>query len=133
MVREFVVQLENRPGALAHLVRALAARGINIEHVAAGGHGSAGFACLQTDDFDATHEVLKGTGMEFVEGDAFIVSLRDEPGSLAAVTTRLAEAGINVRSMMTVSRCDGAMEVAIVVDDSEEARRVLGQETQLVA
>ena len=133
MVREFVVQLENRPGALAHLVRALAARGVNIEHVASGGHGTFGFACLQTDDFEATHDVLRGIGLEFVEGDAFVISLRDEPGSLAAITTKLADAGINVRSMLTLSRCDGEMEVAIVVDDSEHARRILGQEAALVA
>jgi hypothetical protein len=132
MDRVFVVQLQNRPGALADLVRALAARGINIERVASGGHGSLAFACLQTDDFEATHRVLHGIGLEFVEGDSIVVMLRDEPGSLAAITTQLADAGINVRSMMTLGRCEGEVEVALVVDDSAKARQTLGTEAVLV-
>ena len=34
MARQFVIQLENRPGELAHLTRALAARGIDIRNIA---------------------------------------------------------------------------------------------------
>ena len=133
MVKHFIVQLANRPGALAHLVHALAARGINIVHVASGGHGTFGFACLETDDFEATHEVLKGMGKEFVEGEAIVISLRDEPGSLAAVATRLAEAGVNVHSMMTVSRCEAEIEIALVVDDADKAREILGRDTVVAA
>ena len=33
MVSQFVIQLENRPGELAHLTRALAMRGIDIRHI----------------------------------------------------------------------------------------------------
>lgn len=133
MAKHFIVQLENRPGALAHLVHGLAARGINITHVASGGHGTFGFACLETSDFEATHDVLKGIGLDFVEGESLVLTLRDEPGTLAAVTARLAEAGINVHSMMTLSRCDGEVEVALVVDDSEKARTVVGADLVLAA
>ena len=133
MARHFIVQLANRPGELAHLAHALAARGINILHVAAGGHGAFGFACVETDDFDATHDVLRGIGLDFVEGESVVVSMRDEPGALAAATGRLAEAGINVSSAMTLSRCDGEMEVALVVDDAQRARDVLGRDAVLAA
>lgn len=133
MAKHFIVQLENRPGALAHLAHALAARGINITHVASGGHGTFGFACLETSDFEATHEVLRGIGLDFVEGETLVVSLRDQPGTLAAVTARLAEAGINVQSMMTLSRCDGEVEIALVVDDAGRAREILGGDLVLAA
>ena len=132
MDRVFVVQLENEPGALSNVVRALAARGINLEQVASGGHGSRAFACLQTDDFEATSRVLQGIGLEFVAGDSIVVTLRDAPGSLASITTQLADAGINVRSMMTLGRCDGDVEVALVVDDSAKARRTLEADAVLV-
>jgi hypothetical protein len=133
MAKHFIVQLENRPGALAHLAHALAARGINITRVASGGHGTYGYASLETSDFEATHEVLKGIGLDFVEGESLVLTLRDEPGTLATVTGRLAEAGINVQSMMTLSRCDGELEVALVVDDSDRARTILGSDLVLAA
>jgi hypothetical protein len=35
--------------------------------------------------------------------------------------------------MMTLSRCDGEVEVALVVDNSEKAREVLGSDLVLAA
>jgi hypothetical protein len=131
MAKHFIVQLQNRPGALAHLVRALAARGVNITRVASGGHGPYAFASLETNDFAATHEVLKGIGLEFVEGESLVVLLRDEPGTLAALTIRLADEGVNVESVMTVGRCDGDVELALVVDDAAKAREIIGSDRVL--
>ncbi len=50
MARQFVVQLENRPGELAHLARALAARGIDLRHIGGVGAGDLGCAFITTSD-----------------------------------------------------------------------------------
>ena len=46
MGTQFVVQIENHPGALARFAHALAERGVNIGHCAAGGAGTVGYAIV---------------------------------------------------------------------------------------
>ena len=60
MGRQFVIQMDNRPGEIAHLARALGARGIDITHVASVGAGSCASMFMTTTDAAATREVLRG-------------------------------------------------------------------------
>ncbi len=126
MGKPFVLQLENRPGELAHITRALAIRGVNIEHISGTGAGDKMCALLTTDRDDVTREVLRSIGVSFVEGDTLHVEIADEPGALASLTERLARAGVNVTGIVMVG-CRGHMrEVAFSVDDEAKAREVLG-------
>lgn len=126
MGMQFVVQLENRPGALGQLARALAVRGVNIVHIAGGGAGELGYAVLSTDDDEATRAVLRSTGLTFVEGAPLMVELEDRPGALADAAERLATAGVDVRGLLICGRREGRVEVAVTVDDVERARGALG-------
>ncbi len=131
MGEHFVIQLPNHPGELAHLARALAARGINIVHVAAGGSGAQGFAYLETDRFDDTREVLSGMGYDYLAGHTIVVECRDEPGAIADLAEDLAAAGVNIEGVMTAGHAAGKVDIAITVDDVEKARSVLGREKVL--
>ena len=131
MPKHFVVELDNRPGELAHLARALASRGINIAHIALGGAGRTAFAYLETDADDETGRVLSGMGYEFLSGKTLVVEVDDEPGALAGLTAELAEAGINIEAVMTASHCRGRVDLAITVDDLERVEAVLGREKVL--
>jgi hypothetical protein len=126
MRTQFIVQLENRPGSLAALARALANRGVNIDHVAGGGAGTIGYAAFSTDDDEAARAVLRGSGLEFVEGTSFVVDMPDRPGALADVTEKLAGAGMSIHGLLVVGRRDDRLSVAFAVDDVDAARRVLG-------
>jgi hypothetical protein len=125
MGRQFVVQLENRPGELAHLARALGSRGINITHISCAGTGSIACAFMTTEKEDQTREVLRGLGHDFLEGSMIVVDVMDQPGGLADVTERLAKAGVNILGTLTVGRRAGVMEMAFTVDDEEKARAAL--------
>jgi hypothetical protein len=125
MTDQFVVQLENRPGALAQLARAIASRGINIIRLGAGGAGDHGYAVLTTDDADGAREVLHGAGYDFVEGQTLLLELPDRPGELATVAERLADAGIQILGVLIVGHQGALAEVAISVDDLPRAREVL--------
>ena len=133
MAKHFVVELDNRPGELAHLARALGARGINITHIAAGGAGRMAFAYMETDEPELTGKVLSGMGYDFLAGRTLVVEIADEPGALAHLTSELADAGINIEGVMTASHCRGLVDVAITVDDGEKARAVLGREKVLAS
>lgn len=130
MGRQFVVQLENRPGALARLARALAARGIDIRQIAGGGAGSLGWAVLGTDDDEATREVLHSAGFPFVEGEPVIAETEDRPGALADLSERLATAGVNIEGVLIVGRRGSLVEIAFSVDDAARAREVLGAQVR---
>ncbi|HET9680652.1 MAG TPA: ACT domain-containing protein [Candidatus Limnocylindrales bacterium] len=133
MVQHFVIQLPNRPGELAHLARALAARGINIVHVAAGGAGSEAFAYLETDRFDDTREVLSGMGYDYLAGKTIVVECRDEPGALAGLAEELAAVGVNIEGVMTASHAGGKVDVALTVDDVDKARAALDRDKVVAA
>jgi len=126
MARQFVVQLDNRPGELAHLARALAARGIDIRHIGGVGAGDLGCAFVTTSDDQATREVLHGLGHLFIEGECVVVNVNDRPGGLADVTERLAKAGVNILGALIVGRRPGIVEMAFTVDDEPKALAVLG-------
>ncbi len=124
MGTQFVVQLENRPGALAQFARALAERGVNIVHCAAGGAGALGYAIIETQDDEAARDVLRSTGLPFVEGTPITVELVDEPGALAELAERLAVAGVGIHGLLVVGRRGANVLVAVTVDDEAAARAV---------
>jgi hypothetical protein len=128
MAAQFVIQLENRPGALAGLARALAERGIDIREISGGGAGDHGYAVLTTSDDAATRTVLRAGGFPFVEGETLIVEVEDRPGGLAFVAEKLAVAGVDIRGVLFVGRSAGKVETAFSVDDVARARRALGLE-----
>ena len=129
MARQFVVQLDNHPGELAHLARAIAARGINLHHVACVGAGSLACMFVTTDDDAGTRKVLSGLGHDFIEGRPIMVEVEDRPGGLADVSERLAAAGVNITGMLPVGRRPGIVEMAFCVDDEARAREVLELDT----
>jgi hypothetical protein len=126
MARQFVIQLENHPGELAHLTRALAMRGIDIQHISCVGSGPLACAFVVPSDETAMRQVLRGLGHAFIEGNAIMVDVEDRPGGLADVAERLAAARVNVLGALCVGRRPGYMEMTFTVDDEVAARRVLG-------
>ena len=93
MTTQFVVQLRNRPGALADFARKLAARGVDIADIAGGGMGDVGYAIVTTSDEAKARQVLRASGHLYAEGRPVIVEIEDRPGELASVTEKLADAG----------------------------------------
>ena len=126
MMTQFVVQLDDRPGALAGLTKALAARGIDLRGISLGGAGDGGYAVLTTSDDAATRGVLRTSGYPYVEGETLIVEVEDRPGGLAAVAEKLGAAGVDIRGVLFVGSAEGKVETAFSVDDVARARRALG-------
>jgi len=126
MARQFVVQLENHPGELTHVVRAFASRNVAIHHVACVGTGRLQCMFLTATDDDAARDVLRGLGHDFIEGEPVMVEVPDEPGALAEVSGKLADAGVSVTGMVQAGTRPGVTEWAFCVDDEAKAREALG-------
>lgn len=123
---QFVIQLDNHPGELAHLTRTLSGRGIDIHHVSCVGAGPLACMFVTTGDDDVTRDVLRGLGHSFIEGQAVMVEVPDCPEGLAEVTERLGNGGVRITGMLPVGRKPGVVEMAFCVDDEAKARAALG-------
>jgi hypothetical protein len=125
MAQQFIVQLDNQPGALATLSEALAARGVDLRAIGGGGIGAMGHIILTTADDDGTRAVLQQGGYTFIEGESILTEVDDRPGGMARVSRALADAGINVYGHLFLGRWGDRAMFAFVVDDAEKARPIL--------
>ncbi len=126
MGQQFVVHIEDRPGALSRLTHELAVHRIDIHHLAGIGAGAAGYVILTVDKDDAAREALANAGYTFEEGQPLMVVVDERPNALAEVTEKLAGAGVNIHSLLAQGRRDGRTELALTVDDVAAARAALG-------
>jgi hypothetical protein len=127
MSQQFVVQLPNKPGELAHLAKALCARGVNIVQVHQTTAGNLTTAEIYTDCCDDdTTDVLRGMGYPFVAGSTVLVQVEDTPCAFGEVSDRLSDAGIELKGCCVVARADGQATWALSVADEDLARRALG-------
>ena len=121
----FLVDLENKPGALATLAEAIAAKGVNITGVAGTSCDSGGRVAIVTADETTTRMVLQNGGHSFKEMEITETHLRDEPGSLAKTTRRLAQAGVNVEAIFPTGMSGRDISVAFVTNNPSKAREAL--------
>ena len=125
MAKFFTVRLKNEPGALARLAARLGEHGIDIRTIGVGAIGTHGCAVLSTNNDSTAREVLRKARYTFLEGEVLNVAVEDRPGALASLTRRLAEAGVNITSVVLLGRHQGKAELGITVDEVDIARRVI--------
>ena len=94
--KEINVQLEDRPGTLAKLCRALGGRKVNILAFQASPSERRSQLRLVVDNPTATKIALDTEGLAYTETDVAQVTLPNRPGELGRAASRLAEANINV-------------------------------------
>lgn len=97
-MKDFTVQLEDRPGTLADLGEALGDAGVNIEGIAGFAvHGVGGLVHLLVENGPVARAALEaaGIGIEH-EADVVVVNVKDEPGELGRIARRIADAGANL-------------------------------------
>jgi hypothetical protein len=94
LARDLTVTLgDDRPGALAAALEAVAKAKVNIEGYAE----SAGTLHLMTSDASATRRALESAGLKIDrEEDVVVAELVDRPGVAAGVFRQIADRNINV-------------------------------------
>lgn len=116
------IHLDDRPGALAAMGRALGAGGVSIEGGGAWTAGSQGIAHFLFDDGEAARCALMAAGIHVAACREVVVQrLKQEvPGQLGELTGRMAAAGVNIAVLYS----DHANRLVLVVDDVVTARRI---------
>jgi len=89
--------MQDQPGTLGKICRALADRGVNIlafQSFSAGAGESQ--VRLVADNPAITKSVLESQGLAITETDVVQVKLPHRPGEIARVASRLGEANVNI-------------------------------------
>jgi hypothetical protein len=124
-MKQITIVVKDRPGLVADISDLLLAAGVNIDSIVAEQVGGSAAIILTVDRYDAALRALANTPFQAVTEDAILVRLDDRPGMLAQIAHRFKEAGINLRSIRTVSRDAGGCIVAIAAERTKEAMELV--------
>jgi hypothetical protein len=94
--KEFAVLLEDRPGTLGKMSRALAERGVNIVALQSALWEGKGLVRFVPDNPATARKALDNEGVSYKETDVAQAKLRHRSGELARLASRLGEASINI-------------------------------------
>ena len=121
----FIISAPNKPGELSKISELIALKGINITSIATIGWQGGGGIALITNDESGTRSALAGAG-QITELEIIPVSLEDHPGTLAAASQKLADAGINIELLLPIAMREGKVSIALATNNNAKARELLG-------
>ena len=94
--RQYTLYLENRPGALAKVVRQLAEEGVNIEGISVAESTDAALVQIVVGNSAKMKKILEKEEISFTSQDVAIVILDHKPGALAEFAEKLNRQHINI-------------------------------------
>lgn len=125
--KEFVVPLENRPGTLGEVTRALAGANINILGIALETTRDFGIARFIVADPAKAESTLKSKGYKYRATDVITVRLPNTPGTLADVSEKLARSNINIEGVFGYTPTNANEgEIIFKVSDIAQAEKIIG-------
>ena len=96
VTKEFTLLIEDRPGTLGRVCRALADRNVNILGVHSFPIGGKSVTRFIVDNPTTAKTVFEGQPLSFTETDVVQVKLPHRPGAIARAASQLGEANINI-------------------------------------
>src|SRR5206468_11024744 len=94
--KEFAIRLEDRPGTLGQVCRALADRGVNILAFQSFPSEGKSQVCIVVDNPTTAKTVLDNQSLIYTETEVAQVKLLHRPGELGRAASRLGDAKINI-------------------------------------
>jgi len=123
--KQFIVTVENRPGAVAEITRTLGTAKVNILSLLLLGNAedTRGTVQLVVDDARRAEKALDESGLTYQETAAEEYELPNKPGTLAQYLDKLAAKGINLNSICATAAKGGKRAVVVytVVEKAKSA------------
>jgi hypothetical protein len=133
--KEFTIHMEDRPGTLGKLCRALGDRGVNIVAFQAFPHGKDKSSLrLVTDNPATTKALLDSEHTAHTETEVVQTKLPHRAGSLGAAATKLGEANININyAYAGIEPGSNAPIVIFAVAEVGQAAKILDEVARAAA
>ncbi|RMG87279.1 MAG: amino acid-binding protein, partial [Candidatus Dadabacteria bacterium] len=123
------VFLENSPGRLYAVTKALGDAGINLRALSLVDTAGFGVLRLLVSDVAKARRVVMGLHLPARVDEVVAVEIPDKPGSLAAVLAPINQAGINVEYMYAFTGFSSENAVMVFrFSDNDRAIRVLNEQ-----
>ena len=125
-IRQISIFLENKPGQLSAICRALADAGINIATLSLADTADFGIVRMIVDDHEKTKAVLADKGHVANVREVIAVCVPDRPGGMADVMGVLDKAGVNIEYSYAFAFHKGEKAVLVFrFSDNDKAEAAL--------
>lgn len=120
------IELDNRPGELAKILRPIAQANVNIHSLAGVAAAQSGTIALLPSNLIAAANAIQQAGFRTREVEVVVTWLPNRPGTLLKACEALSSAGINIEGLFVVST-DPAQGIQITVEcqDAQHADQIL--------
>lgn len=125
-IRQISIYIENKPGHLSAICRALADANINIVTLSLADTSDFGIVRLIVDDVERARVVLAAKNFPVSIREVAAVCVPDRPGGMAEVMATIDAAGLNVEYSYAFAFHMGEKAVLVFrFDDGEKAAKAL--------
>jgi hypothetical protein len=124
-MRRITVVCSDRQGLIADVTELISSHHLNIIDIEARSVGKDAVLSIGVEDEARALSALTKAGYQAMTEDVLMVTIADQPGTLARVARRLAESRMDIRGVSFVSRNGGQCIVALDTSDNAGARKVL--------
>jgi hypothetical protein len=119
--KQFTMTIDNQPGAVAAIARALGDAKVNILSLLGTAQGTAGSVQFIVDDARRAKKALDAARIAYQETPAEACDLPNKPGALAQCLAKLAAKGVNLNSIHATAAKGG--KKAVIVYTAEAAAK----------
>lgn len=127
-LKQISVFLENTPGHLEDVCKALAEAGVNLLTITIAETKEYGIVRAIVDKPDAAAAALKAAGFFAKLVDILAVEVEDKPGALLQILKKTSEAGLNIEYMYALTRPFNDKPVmAMSFKDIDKAEQLLSK------
>ncbi|HEY5496134.1 MAG TPA: hypothetical protein VIK16_05700 [Candidatus Limnocylindrales bacterium] len=122
----YLITVDDRPGQIARVFEAAAARGVNIALAYGLANGTTGLIALGSDDEAGLRAAIADAGFTATAIEMIVVELENRPGTGAEVMRKLADAGVDLQLAVPVGMNGDLLQVGFGATDAGLLRRTLG-------
>ena len=123
MATDLLIEVENKPGALARVAAAISDAGVNISAATCTRPGDTADMHILVKHAEAAKHALATAGVTITgEREVVVVDAHDRPGFLADLARKVAEAGINIDLLYVATET----RVVFGAEDIDGLREALG-------
>ena len=119
--KQLMISVNNQVGALAEAARIVAEAGINLIAVCAYVIDRKGFILFVTEDNNKAKGVLRAKKYDVREEEIILMSLDNKPGTLKAITEKIANAGIDLTLLYGSVEEKGKTSKIVLVSENNKA------------
>ena len=125
-MKQVSIYVENQPGRLAEVTKALADAGVDIQALSIADTDTFGILRLIVNDPELAERTVINAGFSAKVTEVVAVAVEDRPGGLSDVLTMLSKEGVDVGYMYAfIGKKEGLADVILRVKDNCKAKEIL--------